>query len=328
MNFKNETMIVVTGAAGFIASNLVKKLNQEGYKNIVVVDDFSNAGKNKNLRGKQFIEKIHREDFINWLRDNKQQVEYVFHIGARTDTTEFDKRIFDQLNLNYSKDLWSICTQAGIPFIYASSAATYGSGEYGYKDDHELVYKLEPLNPYGESKNEFDKWVLNQNDFPPYWAGLKFFNVYGPNEYHKGRMASVIYHAYHQIKATGKMKLFRSHHSDYRDGEQLRDFIYVKDVVKVLYFLMQKGEQSGIFNLGTGRARTFNDLVKNTFQAMNVPENLEYIDTPEDIRDKYQYFTEAEMTKLRSAGYEEEFMSLEEGIEDYIKNYLKPGNYN
>ena len=321
-------MIIVTGAAGFIGSNLVKKLNQEGYEDIIVVDDFTNSAKNKNLEGKRIQQKIPRNEFIAWFRENTNNVNFVFHIGARTDTTEFDKSIFDRLNVNYSKEVWNICSKAGIPIIYASSGATYGKGEHGYKDDHDLVNKLKPLNPYGESKNEFDKWVLQQPGQPPYWAGLKFFNVYGPNEYHKGRMASVIFHAYHQIKQNNKMKLFRSHHEDYRDGEQLRDFIYIKDVLAVLLYLVKNGKKCGIYNLGTGKARTFNDLAKNTFKAMDVPEHIEYIDTPEDIRDKYQYYTEAEMNKLRMEGYDRRFSTLEEGISDYVKNYLIPGEYN
>ncbi|MFO8235323.1 MAG: ADP-glyceromanno-heptose 6-epimerase [Bacteroidales bacterium] len=315
-------MIIVTGAAGFIGSNFVQKLNDEGHTEIVVVDDFSRKDKNKNLENKQIKEKIHRDNFFEWFLKNKNNTDVVFHLGARTDTTEFDKHIFDKLNLNYSKEIWTICAESYIPLIYASSAATYGKGEYGYLDDHELVKKLKPLNPYGESKNEFDKWALEQANQPDYWVGIKFFNVYGPNEYHKGRMASVIFHAYNQIKNTGKMKLFRSHREDYKDGEQLRDFIYVKDVVNVLYFFMNKGSTNGLFNLGTGNARTFNDLVKNTFSAMEKPEDIEYIDTPEDIRDKYQYFTEAEMSKLKSVGYDQRFYSLEEGIHDYVKNYL------
>jgi ADP-L-glycero-D-manno-heptose 6-epimerase len=195
-------------------------------------------------------------------------------------------------------------------------------GEKGYLDDHALVNDLKPLNPYGISKNEFDKWVLQQDKTPPYWAGLKFFNVYGPNEYHKGRMASVIFHAFNQIRETGKVKLFKSHHPDYRDGEQLRDFIYVKDVVAVLHFLMNHGSKSGIYNLGTGKARTFKDLARSTFTALGKKENIEYIPTPEDIRDKYQYFTEADMGKLKSSGYDKAFSSLESGIEDYVQNYL------
>jgi len=321
-------MIIVTGAAGFIGSNLVKKLNDKGHNDIIVVDEFSRDDKNKNLQGKTFNQKIDREEFLNWLPENHQKVDFIFHLGARTDTAEFNKEVLNHLNLNYSKKVWSLCEQHNIPLIYASSGATYGGGEFGYKDDHDLPFKLQPLNAYGESKNDFDKWVLEQNSTSDYWAGVKFFNVYGPNEYHKGRMASVIFHAYNQIKETGKMKLFRSHRHDYKDGEQLRDFIYVKDVTDVLYFFMERKPKNGLFNIGQGKARTFNDLVNNTFNAMGVTGNIEYIDTPEDIRDKYQYFTEADIEKLRSTGYTKSFHTLEEGIEDYVKNYLIPGNYN
>jgi ADP-L-glycero-D-manno-heptose 6-epimerase len=206
--------------------------------------------------------------------------------------------------------------------IYASSAATYGAGELGYDDDESVIPRLKPLNPYGESKNEFDKWVLLQEKKPFYWAGLKFFNVYGPNEYHKGRMASVVFHAYSQIKETGGMKLFRSHKPGVADGEQMRDFIYVKDICKVVLFLMERREVSGIFNLRTGKAETFLELVRQTFKAMGLKENISFIDTPADIRDKYQYFTEANMNKLREAGYRDPFMSLAEGVPDYVRNYL------
>lgn len=320
-------MIIVTGAAGFIGSNMVTKLNEQGYNDLVLVDDFSREEKNKNFRGKAFLRTLHRDDFPEWFDRNKRDVKVVFHLGARTDTTEFNKEIFDRLNLNFSKKVWQICAGAGIPLIYASSAATYGGGELGYDDDHKLVYDLKPLNPYGESKNDFDKWVLAQDHQPPFWAGIKFFNVYGPNEYHKGRMASVIFHAFRQINETGRMKLFRSHRPDYEHGEQLRDFIYIMDVVKVLYFMMQHAPASGLYNLGTGKARTFNDLVRSVFRAMDRQENIEYIDTPADIRDRYQYFTEANMAKLRNAGYTNRFFSLEEGIDDYVRHYLREGRY-
>src|SRR5690606_11567051 len=315
-------MIVVTGAAGFIGSCLVRRLNDEGFKYIIAVDDFSQTEKIKNLEGKQLKERVERADFFNWLDRNHQEVEFIFHLGARTDTTEFDKNIFDQLNLNYSKDIWHKCIDYQIPLVYASSAATYGLGELGYEDIEDNIPKLKPLNPYGESKNEFDKWVLQQDVRPFFWAGLKFFNVYGPNEYHKGRMASVIYHAYHQIKATGKMKLFRSHRPDFRDGEQQRDFVYVKDVVEVCMFLMHHRKDAGIYNLGSGKARTFLDLVRNTFQAMGLSPQIEFIDTPLDIRDKYQYYTEAPMEKLRNIGYDRPFTTLEDGVNDYVHNYL------
>jgi len=320
-------MIVVTGAAGFIGSCLVSKLNQEGFDDIVVVDNFSNSEKNKNLEGKKISAKVDRNEFFPWLEENQKLVQFIFHIGARTDTTEFDVSIFDELNIGYTKQIWKACAKHGLPLVYASSAATYGLGEFGYEDNHEVIEKLKPLNPYGDSKNDFDKWALAQEEKPYFWVGLKFFNVYGPNEFHKARMASVIFHAYNQIKATERMKLFRSHNPDYKDGEQIRDFVYVKDVVDILMFFMNHRKDSGIYNLGTGKARTFLDLTKNTFKAMDIEENINFIDTPEDIRDKYQYFTEAKMEKLRKIGYTKEFHTLEEGVEDYVKNYLIGKNY-
>ena len=320
-------MIVVTGAAGFIGSCLVSHLNKAGYTDIVLVVDFSKKEKAQNLEGKIILAKVGRKDFIKWLSDFGKEVEFVFHIGARTDTTEFNKEIFDELNVNYSKDVWNACVKFNIPLVYASSAATYGLGEHGYKDDHDIIARLKPLNPYGDSKNDFDKWVLEQNAHPPFWAGLKFFNVYGPNEYHKGRMASVIFHAFGQISKNGSMKLFRSHNPDYTNGGQLRDFVYVKDVVDVCLFLMEHKPKSGIYNLGSGKARTFLDLAKNTFKSLGKEEHIEFIDTPEDIRDKYQYFTEADMSKLKNAGYSKEFHSLEEGVTDYVQNYLIGKDY-
>lgn len=315
-------MIIITGAAGFIGSCLVSKLNSEGFTDLVLVDDFSNPAKAKNLEGKKYSQQLHRDDFVQWLRDNQRFVQFVFHIGARTNTTEFNKAVFDKLNLNYTKAVWNVCVEFGLPLVYASSAATYGLGEYGYDDDETVIEKLKPLNPYGESKNDFDKWALQQEHKPYFWAGLKFFNVYGPNEYHKGRMASVIFHAYNQVKERGSVKLFRSHNPNYTDGGQLRDFVYVKDVVEVCYFLLHHRKNSGIYNLGSGKARTFLDLAKNTFAAMNKVENIDFIDTPIDIRDKYQYFTEANMSKLLSIGYNKPFYTLEEGIKDYVQNYL------
>lgn len=320
-------MIIVTGAAGFIGSCLVGKLNTEGYNDIAIVDDFSDSEKNHNLEGKIFTQKIDRSVFHEWLKANHRFVEFIFHIGARTDTTEFNKQIFDDLNLNYTKNIWNICVEFGLPLVYASSAATYGNGEFGYDDNESMIEKLVPLNPYGESKNDFDKWALAQEKKPYFWVGLKFFNVYGPNEFHKGRMASVIFHAFNQINKTGGMKLFRSHNPEYKDGEQLRDFVYVKDVTSVCMFLLNHRKNSGIYNLGSGKARTFLDLVKNTFKAMDKPEHIEFIDTPVDIRDKYQYFTEANMTKLKSIGYSTPFHTLEEGVQDYVKTYLIQGKF-
>jgi ADP-L-glycero-D-manno-heptose 6-epimerase len=320
-------MIVVTGAAGFIGSCLVKKLNDERFFDVVVVDDFSNATKEPNLEGKTYKEKVHRDDFAEWLKKNHRFVQFVFHIGARTDTTEMDVSIFNKLNLNYTKQLWQICVEYGLPLVYASSAATYGAGELGYDDNHKIVEKLKPLNPYGASKNDFDKWALEEKSAPYFWAGLKFFNVYGPNEYHKKRMASVIFHAYNQIKDAGEVKLFRSHRPDYKDGEQKRDFVYVKDVVEVCYFLLHHRRDSGLYNLGSGTARTFLDLVNNIFYALDKEPKIKFIDTPIDIRNTYQYFTEANMDKLASIGYDRPFHTLEQGIHDYVKNYLEAGKY-
>ncbi|MFO8055430.1 MAG: ADP-glyceromanno-heptose 6-epimerase [Bacteroidales bacterium] len=321
-------MIIVTGAAGFIGSCLVAHLNRHGYKDIVVVDDFSRAEKYSNLKGKEIYSKVHRDDFIKGkIREYKDNTDFIFHLGARTDTAEFNKAVFDRLNLNYSKAIWDLCAQQNIPLVYASSAATYGMGAYGYSDRHDLINKLKPLNPYGESKNEFDKWVLQQDEQPPFWAGLKFFNVYGPNEYHKGRMASVIFHAYRQIRDTGRLKLFRSHHPDYKDGEQCRDFVYVKDIAGMMLWLMEQCPDSAIYNAGSGKARTFLDLGKAVFKAMGKNENIQFVDTPEDIRDKYQYYTQADMAKLRKQGYGRQSTSLEDGVQEYVKHYLSGGKY-
>lgn len=320
-------MIIITGAAGFIGSCLVQKLNDEGFYDLVLVDDFSRENKNKNFEGKRFSKQVKREVFAEWLRENHLHVQFVFHIGARTDTTEMDIELFHRLNLDYTKTIWNICTEFGLPLVYASSAATYGLGEHGYDDDESKIPMLKPLNPYGDSKNDFDIWALTQEKKPYFWAGLKFFNVYGPNEYHKGRMASVIFHTFNQIKKTGAMKLFMSHNPAFKDGEQMRDFVYIKDVVNVLYFLMHHRKDSGIYNLGTGKARTFLDLATKTFEAMDAQVSISFVPTPEDIREKYQYFTEANMEKLRSIGYSLDFCSLEEGVDDYVKNYLLTDKY-
>jgi len=320
-------MMVVTGAAGFIGSCLIQRLNELNFNFIITVDHFDNAEKKKNLENKKIQEYVDRDHFFEWLDKNNKHVEFIFHIGARTDTTEFDKAIFDKLNVDYSKNMWNACIKYQIPLVYASSAATYGNGEFGYDDNEQIIPKLKPLNPYGDSKNDFDIWALQQEKQPFFWAGLKFFNVYGPNEYHKSRMASVIFHAYNQIKSSGKMKLFRSHKPEYTDGGQMRDFVYVKDVCNVIVFLMRHRKNSGIYNLGSGKARTFLDLAKNTFVNMGVTEDISFIDTPVDIRDKYQYFTEANMNKLKNIGYAEKFHTLEEGIKDYVTNYLIPGKY-
>jgi ADP-L-glycero-D-manno-heptose 6-epimerase len=318
---KNST-IIVTGAAGFIGSCMVSYLNQQGFENLILVDEFDREDKELNLLHKKYLVRVEREDFFDWMEREKPSVSFVFHLGARTDTTEFDYSVHQHLNVEYSKNIWNYCTINNIPLVYASSAATYGEGEHGYIDDHDMIEQLQPLNPYGISKNEFDKWVLHQEDHPPFWAGLKFFNVYGPNEYHKGRMASVIFHAFNQIKEHGKVNLFRSHKDGYENGEQLRDFIYVKDVIEVCFWLMLNKPVSAIYNLGTGEARSFNDLVRSTFAGLDLQPDIEYIDIPEDIRDRYQYFTEADMAKLKTAGYTKDFYTLEKGVDDYVRNYL------
>jgi len=329
-----NSVILVTGAAGFIGSCMVGYLNRKGYHNIIIVDEFparraggDDENKKPNYEDKKIIARVDRNDLFDWLNGHPMKIDFVFHLGARTDTTEFDYAILEKLNVDYSKKIWNYCVEKNIPLVYASSAATYGDGELGYKDDHGLPYKLNPLNPYGRSKNEFDKWILKEKKQPPFWAGLKFFNVYGPNEYHKERMASVIFHSFNQIKSSGKVKLFKSHNPEYKDGEQLRDFVYVKDVVDICYWLMNEKPSSGLYNLGTGKARTFKDLVTAIFKSLDKEPVFEFIDTPLDIRDKYQYFTEADMTKLRDAGYKEDFYSLEEGVETYVKNFLIEKKY-
>ena len=317
-------MIIITGAAGFIGSQLAERLNIEDFNDLVLVDDFSNESQTPNYSHLKHTTRVDRKAFPKWLREKENQVQFVFHLGARTDTTEMSVELFNELNLDYSKEVWNLCVEYGLALVYASSAATYGDGSHGYSDSHDIVSELKPLNPYGDSKNDFDKWVLEQKRKPYFWAGLKFFNVFGPGENHKGRMASVVLHTYRQVSETGSMKLFRSHNPKYKDGEQSRDFIYVKDVCKVCFHMMinRLTTPSGLYNLGSGKARTFLDLVTSTFNSMGRDTSIEFIDTPEDIRDNYQYFTEADLSKLRAAGYREEFTSLEDGIEEYVGNYL------
>lgn len=319
-------MIVVTGAAGFIGSALVSRLNAEGLTDLILVDDFSNKEKSANLYGKNFKEKVDRQDFIKSI-DQYNNIDFIFHIGARTDTTEFDVSIFDELNLNYTKTIWNYCVKNEVPLIYASSAATYGDGELGFDDDPKLIPGFKPLNPYGDSKQDFDIWAMEQEQKPPFWVGLKFFNVYGPNEYHKGRMASVVMHAFNQIQASGSMKLFMSHKPEYENGGQLRDFIYIKDVLNVILFWYKHQKNSGIYNLGTGEARTFKDLANSVFAALGLEADIHFIPTPEDIRDKYQYYTQAEMARTITAGFGLGFTTLEDGIKDYVQNYLLKNEY-
>lgn len=320
-------MIVITGAAGFIGSCLVAFLNENNFNDLVLVDDFSNPSKKNNWQYKRYTKILERDQWWEWLDLNADQVEIIIHLGARTDTTEFNQELLNKLNTNYSKKVWNKCVEHNIPLIYASSAATYGDGYNGYSD-RLTPENLHPLNPYGKSKNDFDAWALVQEKSPFFWAGLKFFNVYGPNEYHKGRMASVIFHAYRQIKEQGKIRLFQSHRDGIGHGEQKRDFIYVKDVCEIIFYLMtRRPNVNGLLNVGTGRARSFNDLANAVFDALGTQSNIEYIPTPEDIREKYQYFTEADISKLRETGYTGSFTSLEEGVADYVKQYLIPEKY-
>ncbi|GIV33255.1 MAG: ADP-L-glycero-D-manno-heptose-6-epimerase [Chitinophagales bacterium] len=320
-------MIVITGAAGFIGSCLAGFLNRQGITDIVAVDRFRNPDKKPNFEGKIIAEKVEREAFHDWLSRNHGLVECIFHLGARTDTAETDTAIFERLNLNYSRRLWEQCTEYRIPLIYASSAATYGKGEHGFDDAHALLPRLNPLNAYARSKHAFDLWALMQETHPPFWAGLKFFNVYGPNEYHKGRMASVIYHAFRQVSESRCIRLFRSYHPDYPDGGQLRDFIYVIDVLEVCWFFYRQRPESGIYNVGTGKARTFNELASSIIQVMNLQAQVTYIDMPEDIKDSYQYNTCAVVSKLRKAGFVRPFNSLEDGIAHYLTEFLLRGKY-
>lgn len=320
-------MIVITGAAGFIGSYMVGYLNQKSFYDLVLIDDFSRPEKQPNYQNKIYTALVAREQAFQFLEENSTRIQAILHLGARTDTTAKENEVFENLNLNYSKKLWSYAARNQIPFLYASSAATYGDGKLGFSDDPTLLPLLKPLNPYAQSKHDFDLWVYEQKEKPYFWAGFKFFNVYGPNEYHKGRMASVVYHGFHQIQKENTLRLFRSHRPEYADGEQKRDFIYVKDVAEVLFHFLTRRPTVGIFNLGTGEARSFNDLAHSLFSALRKPPHITYIDTPQDIRQTYQYFTQAEITRLRQAGYVQAFTPLEEGVRDYVQNYLLAKKY-
>lgn len=314
-------MIIVTGGAGFIGSCMVRTLNDHGKEDIVIVDNISSTDKWMNMRNKKYIKYVHKSDFLKEL-PTYENVEAIIHMGAQSSTTERD---FDYLwnnNFEYTKALWNYCAEKQICFIYASSAATYGDGELGF-DDKMDIDKLLPLNGYGYSKQLFDQWVKHQATvFPKQYVGFKFFNVYGPNEYFKGSMASMIFHGYKQIKDSGKVRLFKSCNQNYADGGQLRDFVYVKDICDVMYWMLEHPEVNGLFNLGTGRAQSFKELAEATFYALGLEPNIEYIDMPEHLKKKYQYYTKAEMGKLREVGYSKEFMNLEAGARDYVQNHL------
>lgn len=320
-------MIVITGASGFIGSCLLEKLNREGFNDIIIVDDFSIPQKQQNIVFKRYKAQIDKTDFLEWLRSNTEEIEMIFHFGAISDTTIMDVCLFNKWNLDYSKSIWKSCVEKKIPFIYASSAATYGDGSNGFNDDESQLLILRPLNPYGESKHNFDLWALGEKQKPPFWTGLKFFNVYGPNEYHKGKMASMVFHAYNQIMQFGQLSLFKSYKDGFSDGNQLRDFIYIKDILDICLWLFKTKENSGIINIGTGISSSFNQLGEAVFKALEMPVNIKYIEMPDSLKNKYQYRTNANISKLRKMGYEKPFTTLDGGIEDYVKNYLRKGAF-
>lgn len=322
-------MILITGGAGFIGSVLAKQLNVLGHTDLVIVDKLEESIKWKNLRGIKYSEYIHADELFNGDYDDLiAETDLIFHMGACSSTTEKNMDFLMKNNVAYTQALWRFAATKNIPFIYASSAATYGDGELGYSDDHEKVEGLLPLNPYGYSKQLVDEWVLKQESSPEHWFGLKFFNVFGPNEYHKEEMRSLVHKSFEQIKSNGSVKLFKSYKPNFKDGEQLRDFIYVKDVVRAMIELADpdKAPHSGIYNLGTGKARSFVDLTKATFSAMGIAPKIEFIEMPEALRSQYQYYTQAETKKLLNALPGFEFTSLEEGVRDYVQNYLMKAN--
>ncbi len=313
--------VIVTGGAGFIGSCIVRTLNDMGIEDITIVDHICETDKWMNMRNKKYTEYINRDEFLEKLPEYAGKVTHIIHMGACSATTERDFDFLYKNNYEYTKTLWKFCTENQISFIYASSAATYGDGKEGF-DDKEDIKRLRPLNGYGYSKQLFDLWAEKQTIAPKQHVGFKFFNVYGPNEYFKGSMASVIFHSFNKINETGEMGLFKSYKEGYEDGGQLRDFVYVKDICKVVKFMIEHEEVSGLFNLGTGQARSFYDLAASTFKAMGLEPNIKYIEMPESLRAKYQYYTQANMEKLRNAGYTEDFYSLEDGAKDYVQNYL------
>jgi len=313
--------IVVTGGAGFIGSCIVASLNARGVEDVIIVDNIATTSKWLNIRNKKYFEYAHTAAFLEKLAEY-EGITAIIHMGAQSATTELDFDYLWRNNFDYTRTLWNYCADKQIPFLYASSAATYGDGEAGF-DDAMDIEQLMPLNGYGYSKQMFDLWVRNQaTKFPPQHVGLKFFNVYGPNEYFKGSMASMVFHGYHQIQENGCIRLFKSCNPDYKDGEQLRDFVYVKDICNVIMWLLDHPSVSGLFNVGTGQAESFRSLAENTFRALGLEPNIEYIDMPDKLKAKYQYYTQASMKKLREAGYDRSFYTLQEGVFDYVQNYL------
>ncbi len=312
-------MIILTGGAGFIGTNVLTKLNETGKDDILVVDNINSTTKWQHLVELSYWDYVNKYDFWSWLEEHPDiSLQAIIHLGACSDTTEKDFDYLVNNNIRYSQHLWSLCSERNIPFIYASSAATYGAGEQGFFDDHKNLYKLKPINAYGYSKHLFDLWVLQQEKTPLRWAGLKFFNVYGPHEDHKGNMASVVYHAFPQAIEKERIRLFKSHRSDYLDGEQKRDFIYVKDVVKVILHFLNHNSPSGIYNVGTGQPNSFNDLAKAIFNSLEKSSNIEYINMPNELQSRYQYFTKAEIGKLKNICIDFTFTSLTEGVSEYV----------
>lgn len=325
-------MILVTGAAGFIGSVIVKHLNDSGEQDIVLCDHFEAGDKWKNLRDLKYDSFIQVEDlFSHPIWKKTKPFKAIYHMGACSDTTELNMDFLYKNNTEFTNKLLELATQKDIPIVYASSAATYGAGEQGYSDDHKKISTLKPLNKYGYSKQLSDEWILKQKKKPKVWFGVKFFNVFGPQEYHKGKMSSVVFQAFNQIKDVGEVKLFKSHRPDYKDGEQLRDFVYVKDVVRAMIELIEAGKKkpsiSGIYNLGTGQARSFHDLVKATFKSMDIKPNIKFIDMPDELKNQYQYYTQADMSKLKKALPKFKFSSLEEAVSDYVREHLLKEKY-
>ncbi len=320
-------MILITGAAGFIGSVIVKHLNDQSITDLLLCDHFESGDKWKNLCGLKYDSLVQVEDlFAHPLWKKPGSIKAIYHMGACSDTTELNMDFLYKNNTLFTNSLLTLAGQKNIPIVYASSAATYGAGEQGYSDDHKGVAKLRPLNKYGYSKQLSDEWILSQTKKPKVWFGVKFFNVFGPNEYHKGKMSSVVFQSYNQIKGEGEVKLFKSHRPDYKDGEQLRDFVYVKDVVRAMVELIAAGKKkptlSGIYNLGTGEARSFHDLVKATFASMDKESKIKFIDMPAELRNQYQYYTQAEMAKLKKALPKFKFMKLEDAVSDYVRKHL------
>lgn len=319
-------MIVITGGAGMIGSMIAWHLNQVlGRDDIVIVDRFHHQEQWQNLVHRRYAHYLDKDQLIDWLKDAKR-IDAVIHMGAISATTERDFNKLVQDNIQYSQALWTWCAERDVPFLYASSAATYGGGEYGYEDDESQTDQFRPLNAYGYSKQFFDQWALRQvkegNPTPPQWCGFKFFNVYGPNEYHKERMASVAFHSFNQFRELATVKLFKSHLPDYEDGMQLRDFVYVKDAAAVVAHFLTNQQHSGLYNIGTGQARAFKDLATAVMTSMGKTPSITYVDMPQDLHGKYQYFTQASMDKVRATGYSQPFHSLEDGVRDYVQNYL------